>query len=146
MRGPDGTDMPNRGVYLEVVPNERLVVTDAYTEAWVPAQKPFMTVILTFADEDGGTRYTLGPVRRPARGARRHALSPGAARPYGVAPPRHHARMPFCACRRFSASSNTTDCGPSITSAVTSSPRCAGRQCMNSASLPAAAIRRASTR
>lgn len=34
----------------------------------------------------------------------------------------------FCACRRFSASSNTTLCGPSITSAATSSPRCAGRQ------------------
>src|SRR5512139_4081653 len=33
----------------------------------------------------------------------------------------------FCTCRRFSASSHTTDCGPSITSAVTSSPRCAGR-------------------
>ena len=39
--------------------------------------------------------------------------------------------MPFWACSRFSASSNTTDCGPSITSSVTSSPRCAGRQCMN---------------
>jgi uncharacterized protein YndB with AHSA1/START domain len=25
MRGPDGTDMRNRGVYLEVVENERLV-------------------------------------------------------------------------------------------------------------------------
>src|SRR5512143_2864374 len=36
----------------------------------------------------------------------------------------------FCTCRRFSASSHTTDCGPSITAAVTSSPRCAGRQCM----------------
>ena len=47
---------------------------------------------------------------------------------------KHHARMPFCTCRRFSASSNTTDCGPSITSSVTSSPRWAGRQCMNSAS------------
>ena len=58
MRGPDGVDLPNRGVYLEVVPGERLVVTDAYTEAWVPAAKPFMTLILTFADEDGGTRYT----------------------------------------------------------------------------------------
>jgi len=29
MRGPDGQDLPNRGVYLEVVENERLVVTDA---------------------------------------------------------------------------------------------------------------------
>jgi uncharacterized protein YndB with AHSA1/START domain len=58
MRGPDGVEFPNRGVYLEVVPNERLVVTDAYTEAWQPSQKPFMTVILTFADEGGKTRYT----------------------------------------------------------------------------------------
>src|SRR5271155_4515104 len=32
MRGPDGADMPNRGVYLEVVPNERIVFTNAYTE------------------------------------------------------------------------------------------------------------------
>ncbi len=58
MRGPDGQEFPNRGVYLEVVKNERLVFTDAYTEAWQPAEKPFMTVILTFEDESGKTRYT----------------------------------------------------------------------------------------
>lgn len=58
MRSPEGQDMPNPGVYLEVVTDERLVVTDAYTSAWVPSQKPFLTVILTFAEEAGGTRYT----------------------------------------------------------------------------------------
>jgi uncharacterized protein YndB with AHSA1/START domain len=59
MRGPDGTDYPNRGVYLEVVENERLVSTDAFTHAWQPSEKPFMTLILTFEDIDGGkTRYT----------------------------------------------------------------------------------------
>jgi uncharacterized protein YndB with AHSA1/START domain len=58
MRSPDGNDMPNRGVYLEVVENERLVVTDAYVEAWQPSAKPFMTLILTFEDEGGKTRYT----------------------------------------------------------------------------------------
>jgi uncharacterized protein YndB with AHSA1/START domain len=58
MRGPDGGDMPNRGVYLDVVPNERLVFTDAYVRAWEPSGKPFMTVILTFEDEGGKTRYT----------------------------------------------------------------------------------------
>jgi uncharacterized protein YndB with AHSA1/START domain len=58
MRGPDGNDMPNRGVYLEVVKNERLVFTDAYTKAWQPSAKPFMTVILTFEDEAGKTKYT----------------------------------------------------------------------------------------
>ena len=58
MQGPDGTQMPNRGVYLEVVPNERLVFTDAFTSAWVPSAKPFFTGILTFEDEAGQTRYT----------------------------------------------------------------------------------------
>ena len=29
--------MPNRGVYLEVVPNEKLVFTDAYAAAWEPS-------------------------------------------------------------------------------------------------------------
>jgi uncharacterized protein YndB with AHSA1/START domain len=58
MRSPDGKDMPNRGVYLEVVPTERLVFTDAYVRAWEPSEKPFMTVILTFEDEGGKTRYT----------------------------------------------------------------------------------------
>ena len=58
MRGPDGRDMPNRGVYLEVVPNQRLVFTDAYVSAWEPSAKPFMTVILTFEDDGGKTHYT----------------------------------------------------------------------------------------
>lgn len=58
MRGPDGTEFPNRGVYLEVVPNQRLVFTDAFTEAWKPSEKPFMTGVLTFEDEGGKTRYT----------------------------------------------------------------------------------------
>ncbi|WP_425064885.1 SRPBCC family protein [Reyranella sp.] len=58
MRGPDGTDMPNRGVYLEVVPNERLVFTDAFTEAWQPSAKPFMTVVLTFEKRGAKTLYT----------------------------------------------------------------------------------------
>ena len=58
MQGPDGTEMPNRGVYLEVVKNEKLVSTDAYTSAWVPSGKPFFTCVLTFAEEGRKTRYT----------------------------------------------------------------------------------------
>lgn len=57
MNGPNGEQMPNRGVYLEVVKNEKLVFTDAYTSAWVPSEKPFFTCVLTFADEGGKTRY-----------------------------------------------------------------------------------------
>jgi len=58
MRGPDGQDMPNRGVYLEVVPNQRLVSTDAFTKAWQPSAKPFMTLILTFEKQGDKTLYT----------------------------------------------------------------------------------------
>ena len=58
MRLPDGTEMPNRGVYLEVVPNRKLVFTDAFVSAWEPAEQPFMTVILTFEEQDGKTLYT----------------------------------------------------------------------------------------
>jgi uncharacterized protein YndB with AHSA1/START domain len=58
MRGPDGKDLPNHGVYLDVLPNQRLVSTDAYTKAWEPSEKPFMTLSLTFEDEGGKTRYT----------------------------------------------------------------------------------------
>jgi uncharacterized protein YndB with AHSA1/START domain len=59
MKGPDGQEMPNRGVYLEVIRNEKLVFTDAYTSAWQPSAKPFFTAVLTFEDAGGGkTRYT----------------------------------------------------------------------------------------
>jgi len=59
MRGPDGSEFPCHGVYLEVVKNERLVNTDAFTTAWEPSEKPFMTVVLTFEDHGSNkTKYT----------------------------------------------------------------------------------------
>ncbi len=58
MRSPEGQEMPMRGVYLEVVPNERLVFTDAFTRAWEPSEKPFFTGVVTLVEEGGKTRYT----------------------------------------------------------------------------------------
>lgn len=58
MRSPEGQEFPSSGVYLEVVENQRLVFTDAYTCAWEPSAKPFMTGIITFENEGGKTRYT----------------------------------------------------------------------------------------
>ena len=58
MRSPEGQDFPNRGIYLDVVKHQKLVFTDAFVSASEPSEKPFMTVILTFEDYDGGTRYT----------------------------------------------------------------------------------------
>jgi uncharacterized protein YndB with AHSA1/START domain len=59
MADPDGNEFPNRGVYLEVVENEKLVFTDAFTSAWVPSAKPFMVGTITLEDLGGGkTKYT----------------------------------------------------------------------------------------
>lgn len=59
MRSPDGQDHPMSGIYLEVVKNEKIVFTDAYTAGWTPSEKPFFTAIVTFEDIGGGkTKYT----------------------------------------------------------------------------------------
>ena len=58
MRSPDGHEFPSSGVYLEVVRNKRIVFTDAYTKAWEPSEKPFMTVVVTLDDLNGKTLYT----------------------------------------------------------------------------------------
>ena len=73
MRMPDGQEMPNHGVYLEVVPNRKLVFTDAYVKAWEPSPNPFMTVILTFEDAGNGqTRYTARVRHFTIEGRERH--------------------------------------------------------------------------
>jgi len=59
MNGPDGEVVDNPGVYLQVVENEKIVFTDAFSETWRPSAKPFMVGIITFEDlGDGTTRYT----------------------------------------------------------------------------------------
>lgn len=61
MRDPDGNEFPSPGVYLEVVPNEKLVFTDAFTAGWKTSEKPFFVAVLTFEEEggegSGRTRY-----------------------------------------------------------------------------------------
>lgn len=58
MASPEGKEFPNTWVCLEAVANKRLVFTDAFTKAWEPSAKAFMTVILTFEDLGGKTRYS----------------------------------------------------------------------------------------
>ena len=59
MQGPDGGTSDNPGLFLEVVPQTRIVFTSVLTEGWRPATSwlPF-TCIITMADEADGTRYT----------------------------------------------------------------------------------------
>jgi uncharacterized protein YndB with AHSA1/START domain len=59
VRAPNGTESPNYGVYLELIENRKIVMTNAYKSAWEPTENPFMTVILTFDDlGDNQTGYT----------------------------------------------------------------------------------------
>ena len=58
MRGPEGEENAGSSVYLEVVPEQRLVWTMAFSEAWVPSENPFMVATIALADlPGGGTRY-----------------------------------------------------------------------------------------
>ena len=69
----NGQEMPNHGVYLEVIPNQKLVFTDAYVKAWEPSTSPFMTVFLTFEDAGNGqTRYTARVRHFTVEGRERH--------------------------------------------------------------------------
>lgn len=62
MRGPDGEVSPMEGVFLDVVPGERFVFTDAFTAGWVP-QTAFMVGMMSITPDGDGTRY---------RGSARH--------------------------------------------------------------------------
>lgn len=60
MRSPEGQEFENPGQYLEIVPNRKIVFTDAFTGSWVPKDgAPFFVGEVTFEDAgQGKTRYT----------------------------------------------------------------------------------------
>lgn len=73
MRGPEGQEFPNVGCYLEVVPNRRLVFTDALGPGYRPTAEPFFTAIVSIEPHgDGGTRYVAKALHRDEAGRKRH--------------------------------------------------------------------------
>jgi uncharacterized protein YndB with AHSA1/START domain len=72
MRSPEGKEFPNIGCYLEVVPNERLVWTDALLPGYRPAENPFLTAIITLEAQGKGTRYTAMAIHRDAAARQKH--------------------------------------------------------------------------
>jgi uncharacterized protein YndB with AHSA1/START domain len=59
MRGPDGQDHWQQGVFREIVPPERIVRTYCWTDADGRPTRPETLLTVTFADLDGRTRLTL---------------------------------------------------------------------------------------
>ena len=72
MRSPEGAEFPNIGCYLEVVPLQRLVFTDALLPGFRPSPKPFMTGILTLAPHGTGTRYIATVLHQDEATRKRH--------------------------------------------------------------------------
>jgi uncharacterized protein YndB with AHSA1/START domain len=78
IEGPDGTKDPHEGVFLEVVPNERIVTTNLFAAGWEPrTQKATecdfgMVSITTFEPEGSGTRYTARARHFDAEAVKQH--------------------------------------------------------------------------
>lgn len=77
MQSPDGTQVEDStGCYLEVVPNERLVWTDAVEAGFRPVHRAadtlVFTAIITIEPVEGGSRYTAIAMHRDADDAARH--------------------------------------------------------------------------
>ena len=73
MHGPDGGISDNPGIFLEILPMERVVFTTALVKGWRPAT-PWLSVtgIFTMADEGDGTRYTACARHKDVEDCKRH--------------------------------------------------------------------------
>lgn len=72
-RDSDGSEMGMSGVIREIVPPERIVVTEKFDEAWYPGEAVNTTVL---TEKDGRTTLTVS-VRYESREARDIALKSG---------------------------------------------------------------------
>jgi uncharacterized protein YndB with AHSA1/START domain len=73
MRSPDGEVMPaNPGCCLEVVPQRKLVFTDALGPAYRPKGEGFMTATILLEPAGKGTRYTAIAMHADPDARKRH--------------------------------------------------------------------------
>ena len=63
--GPNGESFPNKGVYLELIPNDKIVFTSAFQADWEPLPQTDIATDFMFVGKvlfeplpNGGTRYT----------------------------------------------------------------------------------------
>lgn len=81
MRSPEGQSFPNTGCFLEVVPNERLVWTNALASGYRPSILPndgscdsfAFTAVIALAPSGKGTRYTATVIHGDPASRKRHA-------------------------------------------------------------------------
>ena len=83
MQSPEGVEFPNAGCYLDVVPNEKLVWTNALLPGYRPSvvsatcgsdDASFLfTAMIELADEGQDTRYTATVIHADEAGCSKHA-------------------------------------------------------------------------
>jgi len=79
MRSPEGQEFPNVGSYLEVIPNQRLVWTNALTPGFRPAPSEagpnffFFTAMISLEPHGSGTRYRARVVHGTPEDCNKHA-------------------------------------------------------------------------
>jgi uncharacterized protein YndB with AHSA1/START domain len=73
MRGPDGGSSDNPGCFLEIVPQQKIVMTSMLAGGFRPATPWLgMTAVITMADEGDGTRYIATVMHPDAATKDRH--------------------------------------------------------------------------
>jgi uncharacterized protein YndB with AHSA1/START domain len=72
MRGPNGEEHDIAGCYLEIVPQQRLVWTDALLPGYRPSANPFFTAIVELEPAGKGTRYRATAIHRDEDGRKKH--------------------------------------------------------------------------
>lgn len=79
MRSPKGEEFPNLGSYLEIIPNRRLVWTNALAPGFRPAPSTtaanffFFTAMISLTPREGGTHYQVRVLHGTAEDRRKHA-------------------------------------------------------------------------
>jgi len=80
MRSPEGEDFPGSGCFLEIVPNRKLVWTNALGPGFRPAgldfahpcDSFFFTAVIILEPLGSGTRYTALVMHRDEEGCNKH--------------------------------------------------------------------------
>lgn len=73
MRGPEGEESSNPGVFLEIVPEQRIVFTSALTAGWQPATPWLaMTAFILMEDRQSATHYTVRVLHKDVEDRIRH--------------------------------------------------------------------------
>lgn len=80
MQSPEGENFPGAGCYLEIVPNEKLVWTNALGPGYRPAGQQsalpcnsfFFTAIISLKPHSTGTHYSALVIHRDEEGRNKH--------------------------------------------------------------------------